>query len=162
MSFVKKQYHGSSSSKNMVTLELSRVVLALAVLATASSELADDFNIPEGWRMEVNGMLGYPYCAKLPFQTSKHVLHVLHLAPGTAAPAQQAPFGSLVECSSVWRHVRKHYPWITVQHCSAACNRGILNAKSLLHTYGILSALLIDRQYTGVHRSHVARVQPNG
>ena len=37
----------------MVTLKRSRFVLGLLALATASGELADDFNIPDGWRMEV-------------------------------------------------------------------------------------------------------------
>lgn len=51
-------------------MKCSRVVLALAAVALASGDLADDFNIPEGWRMEVNSiclcfwMLGY----RLPLQ----------------------------------------------------------------------------------------------
>eukprot|EP00904_Undaria_pinnatifida_P002716 jgi/Undpi1/12445/HiC_scaffold_5.g02116.m1 len=36
----------------MVGIKCSRVVLALAAVALASGDLADDFNIPEGWRME--------------------------------------------------------------------------------------------------------------
>lgn len=56
---LEKQPHRSSSGENMVGLKCSRVVLALVVVSLALGELADDFNIPEGWRMEVNRLYAW-------------------------------------------------------------------------------------------------------
>lgn len=49
--------------------DMSRLANALLLLALAlvvSAELADDFNIPKGWRMQVSSLLCFPQHNKLP------------------------------------------------------------------------------------------------
>ena len=131
-------------------IKCSRVVLALAAVALASGDLADDFNIPEGWRMEVNSIYAFgclvTVCLFSPLCSLTQAQQGHSSSAAAAAGVSRGPPCKVI-CVALRAHamssLRAHAmdSGTVVLHCSAACNRSILNRKTLRHILQIVSSL---------------------